>query len=222
MELSLITPIAHLEYTSLLPGRFCIATVAAKSPAYLDYFIEAQAAGYKVILDNGVFESDIIDAGMYIEIAKAIQPAVLIVPDRIGVAAHANWEAAMVFVEKWRTVCMQDVILQSTELMFVPQCNLHSVGSLETILRKTIEVASPFKWIGICRDAVYNAFGQFTHTTDQEMNRFYFSAWLEEKGLLELALTANKKFHFLGLGNKIGMIKYHWYVESMDTACLFL
>ena len=56
MELSLICPVAHLEYTSLLPGRFAIAPVAARFKTYRSYFTKAACRdGYSVTLDNGVF-----------------------------------------------------------------------------------------------------------------------------------------------------------------------
>ncbi|GAG44090.1 unnamed protein product, partial [marine sediment metagenome] len=86
-----------------------------------------------------------------------------------------------------------------------------------------ILVTETYQWIGICRDAVFNAFGRFTHTEDQELNRFFFAASLMEAfpGPEGLALILGKKWHFLGMGGRLDLLPYYWFVDAMDTASLF-
>lgn len=213
MELSLIVPVAHLELTKLLPGRFCIGSVAAAYPVYESYFRRASAAGYKVILDNGVFEDEVLDDTVYIELARSIQPTVLVVPDTIGSDAQTNWEKALAFAGR-------NNLDPKWELMFVPQCECNDAAGLANVFDEWLH--SPrFKWVGICRDAIYNAFGKYTNTEDQELNRFHFSVWAQHYEYMERALAAGKKFHFLGIGERLDLLQYYWFVNSMDTASFF-
>lgn len=214
MQLSLITPVAHLKYTALLPGRFCIAPIAAKHKEYREYFKNAAIDGYKVILDNGVFENDKLKDNAYIDLACEMQPKVLVIPDTINAAADKNWVAALAFIE------LANVVngLGDIELMFVPQCKMNDDANFWS----TIECAwghENIQWIGICRDAVRNAFTQWTHTEDQELNRFYFAAELQKR--FSVAYITSKYWHFLGVGNRWDLLQYYWFVDSMDTASLF-
>jgi len=211
MELSLITPIAHLEYTKLLPGRFAIAPIALKSDSYCEYFAQAAKDGYKVILDNGVFENDKVSDDEYIALAQDLKPSVLIIPDTINGPALGNWHDAQHFINQ-----LDDVA--GVQLMFVPQCAKNADDGFWTVLDCAINHPA-IAWIGICRDAVYNAFGQYTGTKDQELNRFYFAAELQTRYTIEQILSV--KWHFLGMGNRFDMLPYFWFVDSMDTACLF-
>lgn len=215
MELSLICPVAHLNATSLLPGRFCIATVAAKFAAYRDYFAEAGVQGYEVILDNGIFENEQLSTEEYLDEASYIKPTVIVAPDLIGADADANWMLATEFYEKAQKLCLHN------DYMYVVQCKRNESSEFAESLGGVIR-DSRFKWIGICRDAAYNAFGEFTHTEDQELNRFYFSTWAQQDGYVKTARANGKKWHYLGIGEQLHLIKHYWFVDSMDTASFFL
>ncbi len=212
MELSLICPVQHIEHTSLLAGRFCLAPVALLDDVYHQYFANASECGYKVILDNGVFEENKVGDSDYIDLARSIDAGVVVIPDTINASALENWSAALRFVGKIKeqnTTC---------ELMFVLQCCKNDTeGFWDTLDRVIANENIP--WIGICRDAVYNAFAQYTHTEDQEVNRFYFAAQLQERYSVDRILS--KKWHFLGMGNHIDLLQYFWFVDAMDTASLF-
>jgi len=217
MELSLITPVNNLEYTKLLPGRFCIAPVAAKYPTYRDYFAEASHAGYNVTLDNGVFESDKMSDAEYIDLARYIKPKVIVIPDTINAPANENWQAALVFIEEVVEAQINGLPLD-VELMYVPQCEGGDVNGFWNGVDSAIE-SKKLQWIGICRDACFNAFGHRTNTRDQELNRFYFAAELQRMYARNCILK--KKWHFLGVGRQLHMLQYFWFVDSMDTASLF-
>ncbi len=215
MDLALITPITHLDMTEILPGRFCIASVAKQSQAYLDYFKKVAAQGFKVILDTGVFESQTLSDEEFLAIAAEIEPSVLVIPDIIGGNAYENWTKARNFATKVRAHTTYRY-----ELMFVPQCERGKTEDFWDVIdywtnEKTI------RWLGICRDAVFNAFGEFTGDEDQELNRFYFATELQRTGRLDLARAKNKRFHFLGIGDQVHLIKHFWFVDSMDTASFF-
>ena len=215
MDLCLITPIQQLECTRLLPGRFCIAPIAARNETYRRFFTAEAVKGYSVILDNGVFENDILTDAEYIELAQKIGAKIVIVPDQIGSEAGGNLKRGYAFIGH-----ATPKLAVQTEYMFVPQCSRNHDDDFKTVLTTAISLPE-FKWIGICRDAIYNAFGQYTHTEDQELNRFFFSVWFEKSGLLGTALANGKKFHFLGMGGNLRLSEHYWYVSSMDTASLF-
>ncbi|KKN52388.1 hypothetical protein LCGC14_0613050 [marine sediment metagenome] len=212
MDLALICPIAHLEYTKLLPGRFCIAPIALKNEGYLQYFRGATQQGYKVILDNGVFEDDLTEDDDYIQLNLELEPTVLVIPDTIMGNANMNWTVAKRFIDKIRPVDPE------VELMFVPQCEAEDTDGFWNGIRLAT-AHEEIQWIGICRDAVYNAFGHWTRTRDQELNRFYFSVMLQRHFAVEEILKI--KWHFLGMGERIDLLPFFWFVSSMDTASLF-
>ncbi|KKL91697.1 hypothetical protein LCGC14_1892120, partial [marine sediment metagenome] len=104
--------------------------------------------------------------------------------------------------------------------MFVAQCQRGDVGGYRRVLEEAIR-SKLFKWIGVCRNSCFNAFGQYTHTIDEAINKLYFGIWAEHEGILELARKKGVRFHLLGIGGNIGMLKYLWWVDRADTASLF-
>lgn len=217
MELSLITPVKHIEWAKLLPGRFCIAPVALKHTEYERYFINASHQGYKVILDNGVFESDKVQDQEYLELARTIKPRVLVAPDTINASTSENYEAALKFIDLVKVEELNASLREPIELMFVPQCKKGDTGGFWEVISDAM-MNEDIHWIGICRDAVYNAFSQYTHTEDQELNRFFFAVLLQKEYCVNLERV---KWHFLGMGNRIDLLQYYWFVDTMDTASLF-
>lgn len=222
MELSLICPIEHIEYTALLSGRFCLAPIALKSDVYMRYFADASQAGYEVILDNGIFEDDLVQDENYIDLARSIKPRVLIAPDTINASADTNYDLALKFANLVDAAALNDVLPKPVELMHVIQCEKDDDDSFWRILGHLL-TGNAFPWIGICRDAMRNAFSQYTQTTDQELNRFYFAARLFEAfpGAEGRAQILGKKWHFLGIGNRLDLLQYYWFVDAMDTASFF-
>lgn len=221
MELSLITPVKHIEWTRLLPGRFCIAPIALKHKEYKSYFHNATIDGYKVMLDNGIFEDDQVQDADYIDLARLIEPRVLVIPDVINAGAGANYDAALEFIDFVKVEELNASLPEPIELMFVVQCEKDGTEGFWTAIDKAIH-NEDVQWIGICRDAVYNAFSKWTHAEDQELNRFFFAARLQEMYSGDFAANiARVKWHFLGIGAHLDLLPYYWFVDAMDTASLF-
>ena len=212
MELCLITPIVHLDYTRLLAGRFCLANIAASSKKYRTFFIDSE----NTILDNGVFEGDLIEHGRYLELSKEIRPATIIAPDQIGASTETNLNMGIEFAKE-----IKDVLDYPVKVMFVPQCKRNAdPGEVEALQDAMLEVKE-FDCFGICRDFAYNAYGQHTRTIDQELNRFYLASLWTAEGYIYRVLDAGKSFHFLGIGDRVDLIQFYWFVNSMDTASFF-
>ena len=199
MELSLICPVKHIEHTALLAGRFCIAPVALKHGDYRKYFENAVIDGYKVILDNGVFESNRMQADDYIGMARLIKPRVLVIPDIINAGADANYKEALEFIDLVKTEELNNSLYAPVEFMFVPQCEKDDTKGFWEVIDNAL-VNDRIQWIGICRDAVYNAFSKWTHTEDQELNRFFFATDLQRRCGPNISMV---KWHFLGIGARL-------------------
>jgi len=227
MELSLITPITHLDYSYLLSGRFCLASVAFEYPEYLEFFVDASNNNYNVILDTGTFENETLNINDYLRLVQQIVPTIVVAPDIIGEETSVGWERACNFncllKERWQGEKIYDGTGRERpvpEVMYVPQTKRGDLVSFEHVLE--LVVYEPrIKWIGICRDAVYNAYGQFTQTKNQELNRFYFASRLQQLPVFKKLREAGKKFHFLGVGDYVYMLQYYWFVDSLDTASFF-
>lgn len=214
MELALITPVAYTRYVDLLPGRFCIGPVAFSREDYLTPFIHAR----NTILDNGIFEDDLLDDKTLIDLTISLRPKVLVVPDIINSNGEENFNRA---VEFYRSFVERNMRIDwPIELMYVIQCKRNDEDAFWHNFTQVM-TDGRFKWIGICRDAVCNAFSQYTHTEDQELNRLYFSTELQRQYNVKQLLQNGKKFHFLGIGDNVWAIQYYWFVESMDTASFF-
>ncbi len=212
MELCLITPAKHVDWMRLLPGRFCLANI--KNERYLNAFIEAGKEGYDVVLDNGAFEDALVDDGKYLEIAHMLKPGVLVAPDLMNARAQSNLEYACNFAAR---VTASEL---TPDLMFVPQCERNDVAGYRMAIEDAI-TSGLFKWIGVCRNSCFNAFGQYTHTLNENLNKFYFGVCAERAGILKLAREKGVRFHLLGIGGDIFMLQYLWWVDRADTASLF-
>jgi hypothetical protein len=212
MDLCLITPIEYTEISNLLPGRFCIGSIALKHEKYKNYFIEASKQGYSVILDNGVFEGDNITDEEYIDLALEINPEVLVCPDILGGDTYTNIEKGITFTHLAR----QSGFIK--DFMIVMQCPYNCEDFYWKGIEEVLFNDSLFNWIGICRQSSINAFQPITHAVD-ELNRFYFTNKLQSKYTSSDILK--KKWHFLGIEERVDLIQYYWFVSSMDTASLF-
>ncbi len=214
MELCLIVPTAHVEWTSLLPGRFCLANI--KHDGYRELFATATREGYGVVLDNGVFENELVNNAQFIEVIREIRPQVVVVPDLMNANAHTNLKHAFNFVDELPT----EELTYVPELMFVPQCQRNDAEGYKKALWEAIN-SGQFQWMGICRNACNNALSRFTHTADESMNKFFFGGWAERLGILDLAREKKVRFHLLGIGGNLAMLQYLWWVDRADTASLF-
>ena len=219
MKLSLITPCEFIEDIGILPGRFCIASVAHKNEKYRNYFKKAAEAGYEVIMDSGTFEEQELGEQDYLNLVNEIKPKVLIAPDTINCGEIEAWQRAEEFAEQME-------IAYKPEIMFVPQLG-HPVLDkgkehiLTDLVQRVMQEDKFFKWVGICRDACFQQYNWMTHSRDQEINRLAFVWDLTKRfGVQGIAywLKAGKRFHFLGVGDNVHLIKHYWFVESMDTA----
>ncbi len=223
MQISLITPIAHLDYSYLLPGRFCIASIAAKHMDYRKFFRDASYAGYTIIMDTGTFEDNLISQERYLELILEIQPDIVVAPDIIGGDTFEGFETAVAFAKRVEACWLakaEQVSKSTPAIMFVPQCIRGQTYVFEQVLDAFLDEGS-LQWLGVCRDAVYNAYGHFTQTKRQELNRFYFASRLQALPVFEALREAKKKFHFLGVGERIDMLQHYWFVDSMDTTAPF-
>jgi len=211
MELSLITPPAFVEYTELLPGRFCIGSVAQSNQKYRDFFKDSARKGYRVILDNGAFEGYLLDNTTLHELALEIGASVVIAPDIYGGNIQESTKLSLSFVEQFPNTVY--------EKMLVLQC-----ARGQTIT--TVDIANlplSFAWVGIPRVLTHNMYAGKTHCTSQEMLRFLFSCSLQCGSYCSSLFKKlrERKIHFLGLGDELFMLPYFWWVDSMDTAALF-
>jgi len=223
MELALITPPASLEMAHLLPGRFCIASIAGHNEEYCNWFATQQTLRGNVMLDNGVFEDDSMPEKLYSQVVSQIRPKVLIAHDIINDDCNTNYERAAKYALglKEATKAANEETAYEPEIMFVLQTAIKDAGHwgiLYDVLQKFLDNEN-LKWIGICRDLAFQMVGAFTGTDNQEINRLVLCTCLETQGKwISRMREAKKKIHFLGIGDNVNLLQYAWYVDSADTA----
>lgn len=112
-------PIKYLDYSRYFDFDFIIASTCIKYPEYMQYFIDAQSKVPRfTILDNGAFETgEALTDAEYIELARKLQPDVLIVPDVYG-NNPATGHRAVNFFDAWK-----ENPIKGVELMGVLQGN---------------------------------------------------------------------------------------------------
>lgn len=215
MELMLITPKRHLEIQQFLPGRFCLAHIAARDEEYKNHFKQASIhhhGNHRVMLDNGCFEEDLVSDEVLVSLTREIKPEWLIIPDLLNEDVDRNYARAMQFIQVWI-----GEIPETTKLMFVPQVEpkKRALNDLNRIVQ-TASSNAHIQGLGLCRDALGNACRPFTHTKDQELNRFWY---------LTHAFSPSDPpkiyLHCLGVGDRVDLIQHYWMVDSMDTASFF-
>jgi len=84
MICSVELPVKYLkEYSKHFDFDFIIASTCLKHPEYMEYFMSMKDKNPRfTILDNGAFETgEAIEDAEYIELARKLQPDVLVVPD---------------------------------------------------------------------------------------------------------------------------------------------
>jgi len=138
--------------------------------------------------------------------------------DAINAGAGANYDEALSFIELVKVEELNNSLPEPVELMFVVQCEKNDIDGFRGAIHNAMQ-NNDIQWVGICRDAIYNAFSKWTHTEDQELNRFLFATWLQKQ--YSVAEISQKKWHFLGIGARLDLLQYYWFVDAMDTASLF-
>jgi len=208
MDLSLITPPAFVEYTSLLPGRFCIGSAAVCNNRYRDFFKKSAAQGYRVILDNGAFEGNLLAPSMLHELACEIGAAIVVAPDIYNGDTQESLSLSQRYLDEYLGEA-------SYSLMLVLQC---APGQI--LIDEMIEgLPKGFDWIGLPRILAHNLYARQTHCNKQELLRFLLAANLQSGAAF--GKLRERKIHFLGLGDELFMLPYFWWVDSIDTASLF-
>jgi len=207
MELSLITPPAFVEYTELLPGRFCIGSVAMGNNNYRDFFKESAKKGYRVILDNGAFEKKLLNFTELHELACEIGASVVIAPDIYGGDTQESLSLSQDYANRFAEA--------PYSLMLVLQC-----APRQILIDEMIEgLPSFFSWVGFPRILAHNLYARQTHCSEQELLRFLLSADLQTSAAFDE--LRKRKIQFLGLGDELFMLPHFWWVDSIDTASLF-
>ena len=139
MICSVELPIKYLNYSKFFDFDFVIASTCFEFPEYLEYFIQRDVPRF-TILDNGAFEkNEVVDDDLYIELARKLQPDIIVVPDVYKNNA-ATGNRAIDFIGKW-----QNNPIEGVELMGVLQGE--TWGVLEAIYRVIYTPAC--KYIGL-------------------------------------------------------------------------
>ena len=112
MICSVELPIKYLNHSGYFDFDFVIASTCLKYPEYMKYFMDMKDESPRfVILDNGAFETgEAIQDEEYIELARKLQPDVLVVPDVYKDNA-ATGSRAVNFFDVWKSHPVEDVAL---------------------------------------------------------------------------------------------------------------
>lgn len=215
IKLCLLPPTYYIEYANLLPGRMAIASAAAKSVAYTEWFAKEVQRGKTVMLDQGVYEKDCVPIDIYLDIAARIRPTVLIVPDTIGSGLKKGYRNACAFADHVRDIYAWFSAYEH-ELMYVPQAS--EIDTLDDFKRHMVQIAQDgiFKWIALAFDTPKNLW-RFHYPQDEEMLRFAFIQWMRGEGILDLPF----KWHLFGVGDRVETLQHYSFAESADTASFF-
>ena len=143
MQCSVELPIKYLNYSDNLDYNFVIASTCLEHEKYYNYYRMAasRAVPTFTILDNGAFETgEAIDDYKYLEIAKELNPDVLIIPD-VYKDPKASLARYTDFMQTWKANPIEDCAL-----MGVIQCDgrediAHMMGDLY--------YSNGVEWIGV-------------------------------------------------------------------------
>ncbi len=104
------------EYAASYPRHLVLAQVLMKDAAYTGAVRRAIEAGTRVILDNGAHEGIDVDINSYLQLAVALEPWCVVLPDLVGRPPGQSRERQMDF---YRTI--RDRLPGETQYMYVGQ-----------------------------------------------------------------------------------------------------
>jgi len=100
MICSVELPIKYLDNSKHFDFDFIIASTCLEHPKYMKYYLKKEKSRL-TILDNGAFETGkAIDDETYLELARKLQPDILVIPDVYKDNA-ATGHRAVNFLKKW-------------------------------------------------------------------------------------------------------------------------
>ena len=224
MELCVICPPKLVHWSDCCSGRFCIASIAATNQTYRNWFLTASQSGYRVILDNGIFEGKPLNNMQLWEMVGQVGASVVVAPDIINGDVNQNWTKGQKFLDD------RPNDLDHVQVMYVPQIADSSLNQRSVAWEQIRSIAgaikswpgyadaSRFTWLGICRDFVHKLYKHVSYTADQEINRLHFAQDLEHRVNIIEMLKRKINIHLLGIGNHVHLLEHMWFVTSADTA----
>lgn len=172
---------------------------------YWDHFVEARKRGRFIILDNGLFEGEIMDEQSLLHAYDIIQPNVFITPDAWN-DAESTWDN----YQLWKTK------INPNKIMVVIQAE--TMFDAEELYSNLVE--DGVKYIGFNHlGKFYDDFSCHPHLeTRKTLGRIEFISYMKETG----RLAADVHHHLLGV-NKISELGYYpsvYYseIKSADTS----
>lgn len=219
MLLFLINP-ATIDTPKHSDGAFMIAPWLCDNEPYRKQQEELLRQGAFSILDNGAFEGAPLKQEDLTDIMEALPryPDVLVLQDNLDCDAKESKARAIEHYGHLRTQ-FENIPF---ELMYVPHVRpKEGVQGLMGLLDWAHDPSQSWiSWIGIPRATVNNAYSPYTQTEEQEVNRLVFVNDMMQVMPHLLITEKRKKWHFLGMGADINLIRHFWFVDSMDTASL--
>lgn len=229
IKICVITPISHLEYSSLGEMDMSLTHLIAEDPGgdYARYYREQSDKGRFVILDNSAFELEQLGKGMdpdvVLDAAKVTNPSEVIATDTV-LDGPATVESTKHFIERMKARGE----LGKYRVMAVPQgktkeewrsCfeKLFEIEEVDTIGLSKLSV--PISWLGE-KESSGNCARARLQCAEYIASELVAWGCYDEKGY-----WYNKPFHLLGGDNwtpwemKQHIEKRHTFIRSNDSSC---
>jgi hypothetical protein len=205
MLISHEVPLAMLEKSFTFNDYdYCLPTFLHHKQ-YWDYFVEARKQNRFIIMDNGLFEGEIVDEKSLLHAYNTIKPDVFITPDNWN-DADATWDNYV----KWKDK------VDPSKIMVVIQAQ--TMFEAEDLYEKLIK--DEVKYIGFNHlGQFYNDFSCHEHPeTQKTLGRIEFISFLKETN----RLSKDVHHHLLGC-NQAEEFKYYPSVyfpeiKTLDTS----
>ena len=198
-------PLAMLEKSFTFNDYdYCLPTFLHHKQ-YWDYFVEARKQDRFIIMDNGLFEGEIVDEKLLLHAYNTIKPDVFITPDSWNDA-----ETTFDNYQKWK------VKVDPSKIMVVIQAQ--TMFEAEDLYEKLVK--DGVKYIGFNHlGQFYNDFSCHPHPeTQKTLGRLEFISYMKETG----RLSPDVHHHLLGT-NQAEEFKYYPSVyfpeiKTLDTS----
>jgi len=214
-----IAPIPHLDIVKGSSTHLLLAHLVEQSPEYVDFYLNEQKQGSKLILDNSAFEMYKQNKPMY-DIDKLINMARKVNADYVVMSDYPNEYGSKTI----KTAQQLAPILREEGFgtFFCPQSRIGDKNDLFNSFEWAAE-SEHVDYIGVSILAIPNAYAvEKGNKLQRFVSRYMFMQELHDSGILSLIKANGKKIHMLGMLDGPGEIRlmdtFKDYIDTWDSS----
>lgn len=201
MQFCLIPPPKLVHLAEHFPRGFCLAQWLERHEIYREYY---KNFPHFVIMDNGVYEDELVSDDTLVDLAREVKPDLLVIPDIRAGKPSENFDRATKFIDAHLAA-----LPARTNLMYVAQCRPEGKDDLCAAACDIQRMRLRVTHLGLGPIAAVNGMSHLIGTREPDHCKLAFSHAMRGFGIT---------IHMLGVGDYPILYQNMPEVESADSA----